>query len=89
MCKLSRWLTSSSLAVADPTPEYFDGGPHEKGPRTITLCPSFFSNNGAKMRLPGDNQQKRAEFCKDKESKKLTDFETGGTYPRPIEHNCT
>lgn len=75
-----RWLTSSSLASADPTPEDFDGGPHEKGPRTVTLCPAFFRDNQTRRRLPGDDEAKKAEFCKDRQSKTLSDFQTGGMH---------
>jgi hypothetical protein len=73
--KWNKVLTKPRFAAADPTPEDFAGGPHVKGIRTITICPAFTTEPTTKRTLD------EKDYCKNKESKKLKDFETGGMFP--------
>ena len=45
-----------------------------KGTRTITICPAFTTEPTTKRTLD------EKDYCKNKESKKLKDFETGGMF---------
>jgi hypothetical protein len=68
-----------SFAYADPTEESFEGHGHVKGTRTVTISPSFFTDPRTTRDLPGpDDKEGLKKYCKNKESKKIKDFEVGG-----------
>ena len=79
--------SSGSFAVTEPTAETFATNGRKAGIRSIYICPFFFESPRTKRRIP-QTAAEITEFCKFKESKKYTDFETGGMllyiFPNPF-----
>ena len=81
VCGTAADCTSGSFAYADPTEESFEGHGHVKGTKTVTICPSFFTDPRTTGDLPTSNDKAGLEkYCKNKESKKIKDFEVGGMW---------
>ena len=47
----------------------------------MLICPLFFDDDRTKRTLPGDDNDKKAAYCENKETSKFRKFETGGTCP--------
>jgi len=79
-CGTASECPSGSFAHAEAPAESFEGHGFKKGTRLITVCPSFFTDPRTTGELPSSNDKEGLKkYCQNKESKKIKDFEVGGT----------